>query len=54
MTYPAISHSVGVLSKLNVALFEAHMTAVKIALGYLKGTDDYGLVYTESDSQSLV
>ena len=53
VTYPAISHSVGVLSKLNVVLFEAYVIAARIVLRYLKGTNEYGLVDTKSDSQSL-
>ena len=39
-TRPDIAHAVGVISKFNATLTQAHLTAVKRIFRYLKGTID--------------
>lgn len=51
-TRPDIAHAVGVVSKFNSAPTEAHLTAVKRILRYLKGTINLGLKY-QKGSNSL-
>ena len=52
-TRPDIAHAVGVVSKFNANLKEAHLTAVKRILRYLKGTIDLALKYKKG-SNSLI
>ena len=47
-TRPDISQAVGALSKFNSCPTEAHLTAAKRILRYLKGTEDVGLKYQKS------
>jgi len=42
-----ISHTVGAVSKFNSCPTEAHLTAVKRILHYLKGTVNLGLMYIQ-------
>jgi len=48
-----ISHAVGAVSKFNSCPIEAHFTAVKRILRYLKGTINLGLVFKKSSDSSL-
>ena len=50
---PDISHSVGAVSKFNSCPTEAHFTAVKGILCYLKGTINLGLVCKKSSDSGL-
>ena len=50
-TRPDISHAVGVVSKFNANPSEAHMTAVKRIMRYLKGTADLALIYQKSEEE---
>ena len=52
-TRPDIAYSVGVLSKFCSKPSEAHLTAAKRVLRYLKGTQNFGLKYEGSVSESL-
>lgn len=49
-TRPDISHAVGVVSKFNSKPTEAHLTAVKRILRYLKGTINLALKYKNESS----
>ena len=53
-TRPEIAQAVGAVSKLNSCPTEAHHTAVKRILCYLKGTINYGLVYKRSSDGSFI
>ena len=53
-TRPDISYAVGVVSKFNSKPTEAHLTAVKRIVRYLKGTVDMGLRYHKSENGILL
>jgi len=53
-TRPDISHAVGVVSKFNSPPTEAHLTAVKRILCYLKGSINVSLEYHRRDSCELI
>ncbi len=53
-TRPDIAQAVGVVSKFNSNPTEAHLTAVKRILRYLKGTADLVLKYQKSEDGTLV
>ena len=53
-TRPDISHAVGTVSKYNSAPTEAHLTAVKRILRYLKGSLDVTLKYEENGNDQVV
>ena len=53
-TRPDISHSVGVLSQFCSNPLEVHWKMVKRIFRYLKGTADYGLVYSADGTQGFV
>ena len=50
-TRPDIAHAVGVVSKFNARPSEAHLTAAKRILRYLKGTSNLALKYKKSDEE---
>ena len=52
-TRPDIAQAVGVVSKFCASPTEAHLTAAKRILRYLKGTADLGLKYEKSDKRTL-
>jgi hypothetical protein len=47
-TRPDIAYSMSVLTCFMVKPLEIHWNAVKEVLGYLKGTLDYGIKYTNA------
>eukprot|EP00253_Pinus_taeda_P017959 PITA_17959 len=49
-----ISFVVGILSKFMQKPCEGHWSAAKIVLKYLKGTQDFGIKYTQVDDFSLI
>lgn len=51
---PDISHAVGAASKFNSKPMEAHLTALKWILRYLKGTKTLALKYQKCEALSLV
>ena len=53
-TRPDISQAVGVVSKYSSKPSEAHLTAAKRILCYLKGTADITLKYKKSESTRLI
>ena len=53
-TRPDISHAVGVVSKFCSKPTEAHLTAVKRILRYLKGTLNFAIKYHKSENDSLI
>lgn len=53
-TRPDISQAIGVVSKFNSNPTEAHLTAVKRIVRYLKGSLDVTLTYKKSESGQLV
>jgi hypothetical protein len=53
-TRPDIAYAVGVVSKFNGCPTEAHMTAVKRILRYLKGTKDLTLQYAKGSGDDLI
>ena len=53
-TRPDISHAVGVVAKFNSGPNEAHLTAVKRILRYLKGTSDITLKYKKGEKDELL
>ena len=53
-TRPDIAQAVGTVSKFNSCPTEAHLTAVKRILCYLKGTINLGLRYERSTDDSLI
>ena len=53
-TRPDISQAVGAVSKFNSCPTEAHLTAVKRIVRYLKRTINLGLKYDRSDDSSLI
>ena len=53
-TRPDISHAVGALSKFNSAPTEAHLTAAKRIIRYLKGTLNLSIQYKKSGSTEVV
>ena len=53
-THPDIAQAVGVVAKYCSKPNEAHMTAVKRILHYLKGTADLGLRFVKSENGGLV
>ena len=53
-TRPDISHTVGAVSKFNLKPTEAHLTALKRILRYLKGTSTLALKYQQCEALSLV
>ena len=53
-TRPDIAHAVGVVSKFNLKPTEAHLTAVKRILRYLKGTVNLALRYQKSEDGILI
>ena len=52
-TRPNISYSVSVLSQFMEKPHESHWNAAKAVLGYLKGTLDYGIKYTDASDVEL-
>ena len=54
MTRPDIAHAVGVVSKFSSSPTEAHLTAAKRILRYLKGTASIAVKYQKSDSGILI
>jgi len=52
-TRPDIAQAVGVVSKFNSRPTEAHLTAAKRILRYLKGTAHLGIKYQKSDNGAL-
>ena len=54
VTRPDIAQSVGVVSKFNSKPSEAHLTAVKRILRYLKGTVDLALKYQKQEGELLI
>ena len=53
-TRPDISYSVSMLSKFNSSPSEAHLTAAKRIIRYLKGTVNLGLKYCKSEEGQLI
>ena len=53
-TRPVIAHSVGVVSKFSSSPTEAHLTAAKWILRYLKGTASRAVKYQKSDNGTLI
>eukprot|EP00253_Pinus_taeda_P034760 PITA_34760 len=53
-TRPDISFVVGILSKSMQKPCEGHWSAAKRVLRYLKGTQDFGIKYTQVDDFSLI
>ena len=53
-TRPDIAQAVGAVSKFSSSPTEAHLTAAKQILRYLKGTANYGIKYQKSDSGNLI
>eukprot|EP00253_Pinus_taeda_P029082 PITA_29082 len=53
-TRPDISFVVGILSKFMQKPCEGHCSAAKRVLKYLKGTQDFGIKYTQVDDFSLI
>ena len=53
-TRPDISQTVGVVAKFSSSPTEAHLTAVKRIMQYLKGSMDLKLKYERSDDGQLV
>ena len=53
-TRPDISQAVGVISKFSSRPTEAHLTAAKRILRYLKGTDNLAVKYQKSDNGTLI
>ena len=53
-TRPDIAQAVGVVSKFNSKPSQAHLTAVKRILRYLKGTTDLALKYQRSENCRLI
>ena len=53
-TRPDISFAVGVLSKFNSKPYEAHLTAAKWVIRYLKGTVDVALKYCKTVNGTLI
>ena len=54
VTRPDISQAVGVISKFSSRPTEAHLTAAKRILHYLKGTDNLAVKYQKSDNGTLI
>ncbi|MCI13770.1 copia-type polyprotein, partial [Trifolium medium] len=48
---PDICHSVGIVSRFMQTPKLSHMQAVKRILRYLQGTDDYGVLYPNTDGK---
>eukprot|EP00253_Pinus_taeda_P024851 PITA_24851 len=53
-TRPDISFAVGILSRFMQKPCEGHWSAAKKVLRYLKGTQDFGIKYTQVDNFSLI
>ena len=53
-TRPDITQAVGAMSKFDSCPSEAHLTAVKRILCYLKGTINIGVKYERSADDSLI
>eukprot|EP00253_Pinus_taeda_P021240 PITA_21240 len=53
-TRPDISFAVGILSRFMQKPCEGHWSAEKRVLRYLKGTQDFGIKYTQVDDFSLI
>ena len=53
-TRPDIAYAVGVVSKFISRQTEAHLTAAKQILRYLKGTTDLAVKYQKSESGTLI
>jgi hypothetical protein len=53
-TRPYISFSIGILSKFMQKPCEGHWSAAKRVLKYLKGTQDFGLKYSNVDDFNLI
>ena len=53
-TGPDVSQAVGVLSKFNFAPIEAHLTAAKHVLRYLKGTINLSFHYKQTENSDIV
>jgi len=52
-TRPDISHAVGVLARHMSAPTEAHWSAARTVLRYLKGTISFGVTFEVTESSSL-
>lgn len=48
-----IAHAVGIVARFSADPKETHMTAIKRIFKYLKGTEDYGLVYQKGNDFDL-
>jgi hypothetical protein len=53
-TRPDIAYAVGAVSKFNSNPSQAHLTAVKRIMQYLKGTIDVAIEYRKSDTERLI
>lgn len=53
-TRPDIAYAVGAVSRFNSKPTEAHLTAAKRVLRYLKGTADFALKYQKSQNGDLI
>ena len=53
-THPDIAQAVGVISRFSSRLTEAHLTAAKRILWYLKGTTSLAVKYLKSDNGALI
>ena len=53
-TMPDISHAVGALSKFNSAPTEAHLTAAKRVMRYLKGTLSMSIQYRKTGNLKVI
>jgi len=53
-TKPDISFAIGILSRFMQKPCEGHCSAIKRVLRYLKGTQDFGIKYTQVDEFSLI
>ncbi|GLJ28202.1 hypothetical protein SUGI_0553960 [Cryptomeria japonica] len=48
-----IAHAVGIAARFSIDLKETHMTTVKRIFRYLRGTEDYGLLYEKRNDFDL-
>lgn len=53
-TRPDIAHSVGIVSRYMERLTVLHMNTVKRILRYIKGTVEFGLIYTKGAGDYLL
>lgn len=50
---PDIAHAVGIVARFSADHKETHLTTIKRIFRYLKGTEDYGLVYQKGNDFDL-